>query len=304
MNYKSLIKSRKMRVAIMRFFSFLPDSFVVRVQYKLKTGRKLHLKEPKRFTEKLQWYKLRYRDPLMQKCADKFFVRQYVKEIGYEDTLIPLLGVYDTIDSVDFSSLPNSFVLKDTLGCGGSSVIIVRNKKEADIEEIKKTVKSWPNTNRGKHPGREWVYDNQKPKLLIEEPIDSGDEEFGLVDYKFHCFNGEVAYVYVICDRNLGNGAALGIFNKDFQRMPVSRRDERPLLKEIKKPDNYAEMVACAEKLSSPFPHARIDLYNQKGKIYFGEITFFDGSGYMSFEPDSFDYVLGEKFVLPSAESK
>ena len=304
MNYKGIFKSRRMRVSFMRLLSFLPDSFVVRIQYWIKTGRMLHLKSPVRFTEKLQWYKLYYRDPLMPKCADKYMVRQYVEEMGYGDILVPLYGVYDSIDSVDFDSLPNSFVVKDSLGCGGSSVLIIHNKNEIVKNSVINCVKSWPNTMRGKHPGREWVYDNGKSRIIIEQLIDSGRKTGGLVDYKFFCFYGKVSFLYVISDRDLGKGVSLGVFSRDYEFLPVTRMDEHPLLRSIPKPKNYAEMIECAEKLSSPFPHARIDLYNQNGKILFGEITFFDGSGYMCFDPVRFDYLVGKEFPLPQKRLK
>ena len=127
----------------------------------------------------------------------------------------------------------------------------------------------------------------------------ANESEGGLIDYKFFCFNGKVEYIYGIADRTLGQAVGLGIFDSNFNLLPYKRVDENPLTRTIKKPKNYELMVKCAEDLSKNFPHARIDLYNQNGEIYFGEITFFDGSGYMCFDPDEFDYIMGEKFLLP-----
>lgn len=298
-DYKKIIKSRKLRIKIMRFLSFLPDKFIVSLQYKLKTGRKLNLIFPKRYTEKLQWYKLYYRDPIMGKCVDKYEVRDYVTKKGYFGILIPILGIYTSVNDINFDILPNSFVIKDTLGGGGNSVIIIKDKFKVDFNKIKIQIKEWLKRTKGKNPGREWVYDNKQNRIIIEEYLESNKNEGGLIDYKFFCFNGKVEYVYGIADRELGKGIGLGIFDKDFNLLPYKRMDENELIRTIKKPINYEQMIKCAETLSKDFPHARIDLYNQKGKIYFGEITFFDGSGYMCFEPDEFDYIMGDKFLLP-----
>ena len=298
MDYKKLIKSRDVRIFIMRMLSFVPDKWMVKLQYCVKTGRKLNLKNPQRFTEKLQWYKLYYRDPVMAQCADKYDVREYVKNCGLEHILNECYGVFDSPDDIDFDKLPNAFVIKDTLGGGGNSVVICKDKEKFDRIECINKLRNWIKPTKGKHPGREWVYDNKRNRIIIEEYIDSKEDEGGLIDYKFFCFQGKVQYVYGIADRTLGNGAGLGIYNADFELLPYQRADERPLQREITKPKNYEKMVEYAEKLSKPFPHARIDLYNQNGKIIFGEITFFDGSGYMKYKPDEFDCIMGKCFIV------
>ena len=298
MNYKKIIRSRTLRIKLMYMLSFIPDRIMIKIQYRIKTGRRLDLKRPKRFTEKLQWYKLNVRDSLMIQCVDKYEVREYVKKCGLENILVPILGIYEKVEQIDFSKLPQQFVLKDTLGGGGTSVIICSNKEFLNVEEVKKTLCSWIETKKGKHPGREWVYDQKKSRILIEEYIPSDKNEGGLIDYKFFCFNGKVEFVYGIADRDMGKGAGLAIYDRDFNRLPYVRSDEKPLARIITKPENYYEMVKCAEILSSKFLHARIDLYDQKGIIRFGEITFFDGSGYMRFEPDEFDFILGEAFQM------
>ncbi|MDT2811545.1 ATP-grasp fold amidoligase family protein [Vagococcus lutrae] len=300
MNYKKIIKSRDLRIKLMRMLSFIPDKFMIFVQYRLATGRKLNLKKPIRYTEKLQWYKLYYRDPLMGKCADKFEVRSYVESKGLKDILVPLIGIYDTVDEITFDKLPNQFVIKDTLGGGGHSVILVKDKKNTDIEQLKLNALKWIKESKGKNPGREWVYDNKKNRIIIEKFIDSNENQGGLVDYKFFCFNGKVEYVYVITDRKPDNNSKIGIYNRNFERLPFSRYGKTPLTKNIQKPEKYEEMIKISEILSKDFPHARIDLYNSENKILFGEITFFNGSGYILFEPDEFDYILGEKFILPN----
>lgn len=299
-SYKDVIKSRKLRLKLLKLFSFLPDKQMVQLQYRIKFHRKLNLKNPQRFTEKLQWYKLYYRDPLMGQCVDKYAVREYVRKCGLEEILVPLIGIYEKAEEVDIDSLPETFVAKDTLGTGGSSVVLCKEKRKLDIPEFQQTMKEWvANSTSERQGGREWVYGGKKHRIIIEEMLPSKEEEGGLIDYKFFCFYGVPTYTYILADRNIGNGASLGIFEaKTFKKLDAVRCDESPLKRDIPKPDKYDQMLRVAEKLSNPFPEARIDLYCVDGHIYFGEITFFDGSGYMSFEPDEFDLEMGKCFRI------
>ncbi len=299
MDYKKIISSRTARLAILKWLRFVPDKVMIRLQYRIKTGRKLNLKNPQRYTEKLQWYKLNYKNPLMVQCVDKYDVRAYVESKGLGHILNVCYGVFDRVEDIDFESLPNQFVLKDTLGGGGNAVILVKDKSQMDMEAVKKQLRSWVNEDHHvPSGGREWpYYSGKKHRIIVEQYIPSDDNQGGLIDYKFFCFDGKAQYVYGVADRNLGARAGLGVFNRDFELLNVTRKDESPLLRQIAKPDNYMTMLEYAERLSACFPHARIDFYDQNNQIIFGEITFFDGSGYMQFEPDTFDFVLGEKFA-------
>lgn len=301
MDYKCLIKNRELRLKILQILSFIPDDLMLRLQYFVKTGHYLNLKKPERFTEKLQWYKLYYKNPLMIQCVDKYDVREYVKSKGLEKILIPCYGVYDSLDSIEWDILPEKFVIKDTLGGGGNAVIIVKNKKEEEVNSIKTQISNWLSVNAHKRTGgREWpYYSGKKHRIIIEEYIEPQNKEEQLIEYKFFCFNGKPKWLYVLIDRNFGVGVKLGIFNADFTRIDAERVDEISLDKEIKKPENFEEMKLVSSKLSSDFPEARIDLYNINGEIKFGEITFYDGSGYMKFDPDEFDFTLGKDFILP-----
>jgi hypothetical protein len=300
MDYKKIIKSRETRLRILRTLDFIPDKTMIKMQYFIKTGRRLNLKNPQRYTEKLQWYKLYYRDPLMQQCADKYDVREYVRSKGLGYILNECYGVYERVEDIDFDSLPDQFVLKDTLGGGGNSIIICKDKATFDFENAKKQMQKWLSIDSNKkHEGREWVYQGRKHRIIIEKYIESNPSEGGLVDYKFFCFNGEPKYLYVIADRILGQIAGIGIFNVNFELLSVIRTDERPLERNIEKPKNFDEMIDIVKIISKDFPHVRVDLYNQDGNIIFGENTFFDGSGYHKYEPDEFDYELGSYFKLP-----
>ena len=139
MNYKEIIKNQEIRFKILNLLKFIPDKTMLKIEYRIKTGRKLNLKKPQMFTEKIQWYKLNYKNPILPKCVDKYEVRDYVKNKGLDCILNELYGVYDSFDEINFDVLPQKFVIKVTNGGGGIDVIICKNKSTLDIEKIKKT---------------------------------------------------------------------------------------------------------------------------------------------------------------------
>lgn len=299
--YQKIIRSRDLRLAILRCLSFVPDKTMLKLQYRIKTGRKLNLKEPKRYTEKLQWYKLNHKDPRMIQCVDKYDVRAYVADKGLGDILNECYGVYDSPEQIDFDALPDSFVMKDTLGGGGNSVILVRDKSRLDRDAAVKQMRQWVNTDHTvRSGGREWpYYSGKKHRIIIEKYLAQPDGD--LPDYKFFCFHGEVFCLYMMRNYTMHHDLGeMGFFDADFKLLPVHRSDFRPMTEQPPKPEGFEEMVRMARILSEDFPHVRVDFFNTDGKITFGELTFTMASGYMQFVPDSFDFELGEKFVLPT----
>lgn len=298
MNYKHLIRDRNLRLRLLSYLDFIPDTLMLRFQYLVKTGIFLNIESPTRYSEKIQWYKLNYKDPLMPKCVDKYEVRMYIEKKGYARILPKLYGLYTTVDEVDFSQLPNQFVLKATKGGGSNEVIICRNKDEVDERQIRLEMEQWLRT-KNKSAGREWVYDNIRPRIICEEYLI--DEQVNdLIDYKFMCFNGKIACVFVYTDRLSPTGMKSGIYSREFQPIPYKRTGLNEINTSLEPPPGYEYMIKIAETLSEDFPHVRVDLYNVNGKIFFGELTFYHASGYVKFEPDEFDFILGEKFELPS----
>lgn len=282
--------------------NWVPDAWMLRMQYLLHTGNVLHLQAPKRFTEKLQWYKLYYRDPVMQQCVNKHAVRNYVKQCGLEYILNECYGCFNSVDEIDINKLPKSFVVKDTLGGGGSSVIIVKDKAKTNLELLQGTIRKWTQKQTGKilkHVGREWVYENQRNQIVIERLIEPENEKRGVVDYKMHCFGGVVKVVDVAAYRKFGGFTPFVTLDADYNKLTVRYLNEDILNDIPAKPNNFDEMKAVAERLSERFPYVRVDLYNENSKILFGELTFFQASGYNKFDPDEFDYQLGEMFTLP-----
>lgn len=303
MNYKNFIKSRNARNFILSLLTWVPDKIMVKLQYRIHTGRKLNLNHPLRFSEKLQWYKLNYRNPLMHQCTDKIEVRKVVEKLGLKELLIPLIGYYNNISEIDFERLPSQFVAKSSDGGGGNQVFICKDKNTLDKNLFYRTLNLWMRQPKPKkHVGREWAYDNGFPRrIVIEQFIDSGSQG-DLIDYKFFCFNGKVKVIYGVSNRKVGESACLGIYDENFIKLDAHRTDEKRQDVALPKPKNFDKMKNIAEILSQNFPEVRVDLYNIEGTIYFGELTFYDGSGYMEFEPDSFDYTFGDFFSIKSLQ--
>lgn len=295
--YKKIIGSPKLRQRILTWFRFVPDEQMVKLQYRIKCGRKLNLSNPQRYSEKIQWYKLNYRNDLMPVCADKFAVREYVKSRGMEHLLNELYAVYDTPEEIRWAELPESFIMKATHGSGKNKV--VTDKSQTSLEELQSIAREWLR-NPGYSAGREWGYTDIKPKIIFEKLLPR-DERNDLPDYKFFCFDGKVYCLYVMIDYtdNRDNGK-VGFFDRSFRQLPCRRVEYHALTEQIEKPKNFEQMIQYAETLAQGFPHVRMDFYNIDGRTVFGEMTFYHASGYTLFEPDEFDFEMGKQFVLPA----
>lgn len=291
--YKKIIRSQKVRFGILRVLKFLPDRCMLKLQYRIKLKRPLNLSNPQRYTEKIQWYKIHYRNPLMNQCADKYKVRQYVEGKGLGYILNELYQVVESVDDLDFDSLPNKFALKTTNG--SETNYFCREKSKADLIAIKKKMNDYmkmPND----FAGREWAYKDSS-KLIIAERLmeDDSNPDRSISDYKFLCFKGEPHYIVYDCDRFSGHKR--NIYDLHWNNLHIGS-DCPPIDQRIPKPENLEEMIQIAKKLSEDFPAVRVDLYNIKGQIIFGELTFYPWSGYVQYTPDSFDYEMGALFPL------
>ncbi len=294
--YKKIFRNKRMRFRILRAMRFIPDKQMLSIQYFVKHHRRLNLKDPKRYTEKMQWFKLYYRNPLMQQCADKYQVRAYVEGKGLGHILNDLYAVFPTAEDVTLEGLPQEFVLK--LSNGSSTNLLVKDKQALDLEQVKEQVRAFY-AQSGSSAGREWVYrTGEKPVVIAERYLhDSTQTDGSLRDYKILCFGGKPEYIICVDGRGTEHYCHV-VYDAGWNKLPVviGHSSADP---DIPKPEKLDQMLEIAETLSADFPAARIDLYNLEGQILFGEITFFPWSGYMEFNPDSFDYTLGEKFVLP-----
>lgn len=294
--YKKIFKNPATRKFILNCLRFVPDSLMLKMQYRIKLHRSLNLKNPKRFTEKIQWYKINYRNPVMHQCVDKFNVREFVKNKGLENILIPLIGKYDSVQEINFDNLPNSFVIKTTHGGGGLNVVVCPDKSKLNFAEVKEKLFFQPHKVKKTSMGREWAYYGLLPGVVVEELLINKDNpEAGVNDYKIFCYNGNPEYLVVDVDRYIGHKR--NFYKADWTRMDVSS-DCPQADRDIPKPENFEEMLSIASQLSADFPFVRVDLYNVSGKIYFGELTFYPWSGYVQFTPDDIDLLFGEKFHL------
>ncbi len=267
------------------------DEKFIKSMFKMNFGYKLDLDNPKTFNEKINWIKARYYNPLYEKCCDKLEVRDYVKEKGYENILNKIYKVYNSVDEINIDELPDKFVMKPSHSSG--CVFIVKDKKTFNFENAflkldKKMKENLYNVSR------EWQYKHLTPKIIVEELIESDGD---LSDYKFFCFNGKVGCIYV--ERNSTKpDFTLDFFDENWKHFDVRRAGHGNAKEKIPKPAKFEEMKKIAEKLSEDFAHVRVDLYCEKGKIYFGELTFTTGNGMGKFDPFEFDYTLGEKFNI------
>ncbi|AOM13959.1 MULTISPECIES: ATP-grasp fold amidoligase family protein [Bacillus cereus group] len=286
-----VLKNPKLAVIYMlgfKMFRAIPDANYLQLKYKLIMGRKLNLKNPKTFNEKLQWLKLNDRRPEYTMLVDKYEVRQYIKETIGEEYLIPLLGVYNNFDEIDFDVLPNKFVLKPNHTSG--DVFICRDKSKINYRELKSEVDKWLQREYyWLH--REWPYKNVKPKIVCEKYMvdESGVD---LKDYKFMSFNGEVRCSFVGLNRQSETGLNIDFYDLEWKLMPFERHYPNSGIK-LEKPQNYKKMIEFAELLSRELPFVRVDFYEINGKVYFGELTFYPGSGFEEFTPESYDELLG-----------
>jgi hypothetical protein len=285
----------RLKTLLMQLAYILPDKPYIKLLYRLKMKKKLNLKKPTTFNEKLQWLKLYDRNPLYTKLVDKYEVKKYVADKIGSEHVIKLLGVWDKFEEINFDKLPNQFVLKTNHGCGGS--YICKDKTKLDKKKVEKTINKSLRHNYFKY-SREWPYKNVKRRIIAEEYMvdESGTE---LKDYKFFCFNGKVKAMYVARDRNIEN-IKFDFFDDNFNRLPIVQHYPNSDL-EIKKPNNFEEMKEFASELSKGIPQVRVDFYNINGKIYFGEFTFYHFGGKERFKPDKWDKTFGDWIDLSKA---
>ena len=294
--YKKILKSQSLRFRILDMLSWVPDNIMLKIQYKLKLNRWPNLKNPQRYTEKLQCYKMNYRNENMHKCVDKYLVREYIESKNLKEILNELYGVYDSFKEINFEDLPNKFVIKSTNGGGGQNIIICDDKSKLDYESLEKTLDNWMKYIPKKSWGREWAYETNTNKIIIEKLLEGNEDNLtGINDYKFMCFNGKVEYIVFDGDRYKEHKR--NFYDKNWNYLDIES-DCQVLGDVIDKPQGLEEMKMVAEKLSKDFPFVRVDLYYIDGKVYFGELTFYPWSGYVQYNPDEFDFELGNLFDL------
>ena len=271
---------------------------LAKLLYRRKFHKELNLNNPQTFNEKVNWLKFRSDTSLWTELADKYKVREYIKNNGLEEILVKLYGKWDRVEDIDFEQLPNSFVLKSNNGCG--TVLLVEDKTKLDLQATRKLLKKWLKQKYG-YTTAEPHYTTIKPCIIAEEYLkwDNPSISSSLIDYKFHCIHGSPLYIQVMSDRQPGHIYHWNIYNTFWQ--PYSGYIPPQLKKdsEIPCPQSFERMLDICKILSKPFPQVRIDLYEIGGKIYFGEMTFTSAGGYDDEIPNDLDVEMGEKMNLP-----
>ena len=291
-NNPSLIVLKLMNTSL---FNLYPDKLYLKLKYRLIMGEKLDLINPKTYNEKLQWLKLYDRNPLYSQLVDKYEVRKYIKEKIGEEYLIPLIGVYNSFEEIDFTKLPSKFVLKCTHDSG--SVVVCSNKESLNINKIQLDINKALKRNFYYY-GREWPYKNVIPRVVCEEMLDSQ-----IIDYKIFCFNGKPKFLYVGQGLVSDHSLKIDFYDLNWNIMNFKRTDYDNFDEKLNKPIRFDEMLKIAETLSENIPFVRIDLYEVDDKIYFSEFTFTPAGGYLPFDPIIYDREVGNLLILPLSDS-
>lgn len=270
-----------------------------KILYSIRFKKNLNLKEPKTYNEKLMWLKLYWREPLKSKCADKYGVREYIRNLGEDKCLNDLYNVYSKTEDIIWEDLPKSFVLKVTNTCGAN--IICDDKANLDKKETLKKLNKWMN-EKFYLRAAEMQYKNITPKIICEKYL-KPQNGFLPIDYKIYCFNGEAKVIMLCTDRETGN-PKFYLCDMNGEILPFNRTGIESInngIKKIKLPSTIDEMCRLSKKLSSPFPFVRMDFYDHDGNVIFGEMTFTPAACLDHNITEQGEQIMGEWINLPSS---
>lgn len=298
-----MVKATGLRYCIYKYlgahghFHDVPDEQYLQKLYKYFYGKKCDFINPQTFSEKMQWMKVHYHNPLLTKMVDKYEVKQYVIDKIGEDHVIPCLGVWDKAEDIEYDKLPDAFVLKVTHDSGGLRV--VKDKKSCDRDEINEYLNKRLQRNFF-YAGREWQYKNVKPRIIAEPYVDTLGKESS-VEYKITCINGKVEFITVckgIAHSRL-DYRTNDFYSRDFKRLDMVTNYYANSKDENKMPGCIGEMLEVSEKLAQDFPTVRVDFYVDNDDFIFGEMTFYTWDGFFKFTPAEWDLKLGKELQLP-----
>lgn len=291
---------QRIRNTFVKLMSLRSDESYACWFYKTYTKKELHLNKPVTFDEKLWWLKLYNRDPLLTVCSDKYAVREYVKNCGLEEILIPEVGVYSNANEIDFDKFSEETILKCNHGSGEN--FLIKPGTEINEKGIRRKL-NYALKQKYFLISREWNYKNIPPRIVADKVIRDKEGRLPL-DYKFMCFDGEPKLLFLDLELLRDDGSynddyPRNIYDMDFNLLPVWETRQNASF-EVEKPKNFEAMVEAARILSQPFAHCRVDLYNLDGKVYFGEITFYHGGGCNNIQPEQWDRKMGDWIDLNS----
>jgi len=272
------------------YYDSLSDEEFLKKVFPKYMGYPLDLENPKTFSEKLQWLKVNYREPVQTVMVDKHEAKHFIAHRVGDQYIIPTLAVWDSVEDIDFDALPNQFVLKCTHDSGG--IVICKDKSSLDREAAKAKLRASLKRDYSKI-AREWAYQNVPRRIIAEKYISElGNDD--LLDYKMYSFHGEPKLTVVCSDRFSKTGTRMNFYDINWEPMGIHFGHYPPLSTEFPKPATYEEMKRLTAELSKDCPFLRVDFYEIKGRLYIGELTFFPGAGLEQFCPMTKDYELGE----------
>lgn len=272
----------------------MPDEEFLRLAFRYVRGLELNLENPTLFTEKLQWLKLYDRRPEYVRMVDKLAAKEYIRARIGGGYVPALLGAWERFDDIDFDALPDRFALKCTHDC--KSVVLCTDKRSFNRAKARRKLERALRTPYAEL-SREWAYRNVKPRIIAEEYLDGGGHD--LVDYKFHCFNGEPRVILVCQDRF--NNYTSDFYSSDWTHLSARRAGRANAAEPVPKPKQLEEMLEISRKLSEGIPFVRVDFYIVGDRVYVGELTLYPAAGLKGFDPESFDKELGDMLTLPPA---
>lgn len=285
---------RKMQVLAYRMTS---PTFMSRAYFRIVLKKKLNLKNPQTFNEKIQLYKLKYcpNNNIIIECTDKYRIRNYLKEKNLLNYGVPYIGFWNKVDDIPLDKLPNKFVLKCNHGCAYN--IICSNKDELDIIEAKKKLSKWLKEDFSEF-NAEPHYSHIKRGIICEEYLGDGNSDF-LIDYKIHCFNGKPKFV-LICSGRAQRSAEYIYYDLNWDELPYSNTESS----HFSKPTSFSEMIDVCNVIAKDFPFVRVDFYDINGRPYIGELTFVPAGGLDNTIPYEADVKIGKMFDISSLEKQ
>ena len=290
-DYRNIIRSRELRLKLINLLRFIPDAPYLKMVYRIKTGKKLNLKNPRTFCDKLNWLKLHDIHPEYTRLVDKIEVRDHVREVLGEDICIPLLGAWTHYDEINFDALPDQFVLKCNHDSG--SVKIITDKSTMDHEVLRAFYEGRLKQN----PyvlGREYPYRDVAPRIYAEKYVVSQGQR-DINDYKFFCFDGKPELLFVATERS--TDCRFDFFDMEFRHLDIVNihpQSDHP----VQKPETFEQMKQIAAKLSAGMKFVRIDLYEIDGKVCFSEYTMDHAGGFWPMHPEEWEYKMGDLIRL------
>lgn len=267
--------------------------------YTKRVGKDFDIRKPRTFSEKIQWYKIFYHNPILPQIVDKYEFKQYIAEKLGEGHTIPLLGIYNNPEDLKMAwdKLPNKFCLKSTIQSDGKYILFI-DKSKYNIDALCEEIKNWFKTKNTHKNSLCWAYYGTTPRVLAEEYVENIKDQ--LFDYKFYCFQGKPECICASIEHFQDEHYPITYYSTNWEKLDVRSGQHRT--DDIPRPAHLEEMIAYAKKLAKPFPFVRVDFFDTPDKLYLAELTFYPGGGFFKYTPSSYDDKLGKLFILPTQQ--